>query len=253
MTTTSTKMQIPNSWKDDGDTYIYRGGKVNRHDKKQIIHVVVADFVTKIDDQAFERCVLLQTVEFSSPSAMSSLKEIGNRSFCECPSLRSVAIPSSVEIIGKRAFSMCHNLLSHNLIDPVSSSIRIIGRGAFSTCMSLATIHFPITLEKIGHRAFEYCCRITNVTFSENSPIRDIPFTCFGSCRKLHTVILPRKVETLSAHCFSFCVALSSIVLPRMVTVINKWGFFFCIRSKSVNIPPSVQEIGQRTFHVEFY
>ena len=79
-----------NNW--DGNTYVNKGGKVNRQDKKKITHVVVADSVSKIENHAFQQCSTLESVEFLSSS---SLIEIGNCAFFECISSK-IYIPSTI-------------------------------------------------------------------------------------------------------------------------------------------------------------
>ena len=78
----------------DTGTYLYYGGKVHRYEKKKIKHlIIISDVVRKIPDQAFERCLNLQTVQFESSSSSTTslscllsssrctVEEIGNRTF----------------------------------------------------------------------------------------------------------------------------------------------------------------------------
>lgn len=249
-----------NTW--DGDTYVYRGGKVHRHEKKEITHVIVVDdTVTKIENQAFQHCSMLESVEFlssSSPSP-SSLMEVGNCAFFECSSLRFILLPSSVQKIGKKAFWSCGSLTSpiFSSVNPSSPetssssspSLRIIEKDAFYGCGALTSIDFPPSLEKLSFCSFGVCQNLTSVTFAKDSKIEEIPTMCFLSCRKLKKILLPNsaknnnKLTSLSALSFSQCEELEEIQLPDSIQTIGKSTFECCTALESIEFPSNTKEI----------
>lgn len=66
----------------------------------------VLNSVTGIDSNAFEGCIALQSVGFSS----DTLKSIGANAFADCSALRTITLDRSVASIGANAFSGCTNL-----------------------------------------------------------------------------------------------------------------------------------------------
>lgn len=242
-----------NTW--DDDTYIYNGGKVFRRDKKKMKHVIVGDHVTKIADQAFERCKFLRTVKIS---ASSCLQEIGNRSFFECLLLDSVTLPPTLNKIGKKAFCRCDWLSSTSLLDsnpsqPASKpqqlpAIRIIEKKAFLGCDSLTSVVLPASVERLGGLAFAACFNLRSFKISNDSPIRIIPPYCFTACTGLSTVVLSDKIKVLSTFSFANCDELSTIKLPKSLEVVESGTFSWCGGLTSIELPPSVEEIGSDAF-----
>ena len=134
---------MENCW--DGDVYVYNGGQVHRRDKRRITNVVIS-FVRgeKLHFQAFERCRSLVRVDIPSMTdddgKQSSLIEINNRAFCECPSLTYIGdLPTCLQRIGKKAFFKCGQLMrtgfehwaSYSTPSTSSTtSLKVIGRDA---------------------------------------------------------------------------------------------------------------------------
>ena len=48
---------------DDGDIFIYRGGRAPQHVRRRVTHVLIDKSVNEIEDNAFEYCENLLTVE----------------------------------------------------------------------------------------------------------------------------------------------------------------------------------------------
>ena len=81
----------------------------------------------------------------------AAVVEIGKDAFLERRSLRSVAIPDSVEVVGKYAFAFCHWLEELHL----GAGIKKIEKGAFSDCSSLRRVVLPSPLEALARGAFD--------------------------------------------------------------------------------------------------
>ena len=80
----------------------------------------------------------------------AAVVEIGKDAFLERHSLRSVAIPDSVEVVGEYAFSDCYELEELHL----GAGIKKIEKCAFSWCDSLQSVVIPGSVEVVGEEAF---------------------------------------------------------------------------------------------------
>ena len=83
----------------------------------------------------------------------AAVVEIGEEAFSKKPSLKSVAIPDSVEVVGEYAFSDCNGLEELHL----GAGIKKIEKCAFSWCDSLQSVVIPGSVEVVGERAFAEC------------------------------------------------------------------------------------------------
>ena len=92
--------------------------------------------VTQIPNYAFQNCIDLTSVEFSS-----TLQTIGSYAFYNCSGLTSITIPEGVTSIGSYAFRYCSGLTSITL----PSSLTSIGSSAFRTCTRLTTMRVEAT------------------------------------------------------------------------------------------------------------
>ena len=83
----------------------------------------------------------------------AAVVEIGKEAFLERHSLRSVAIPDSVEVVGEEAFKYCAGLEELRL----GEGIKKIEKDAFRNCSSLRRLVLPSTLEALAPDAFDEC------------------------------------------------------------------------------------------------
>ena len=81
------------------------------------------------------------------------LQKIGEGAFCNCTSLKSITIPSTVTEISNYAFRSCSNLMEVIFNDRLQK----IGYNAFINCKSLESIKLPSTVVEIGNHAFHGC------------------------------------------------------------------------------------------------
>jgi hypothetical protein len=89
------------------------------------------------------------------------LKEIGECAFRECP-IKSIGIPSNVEVIRKDCFYHCESLCEVTFES--SSKLKEIGEDVFCEC-AIKSIRIPSNVEVIGKKCFCYCRSLFGVTF----------------------------------------------------------------------------------------
>jgi hypothetical protein len=88
----------------------------------------------------------LRTVEFERDS---NLRSIGRFAFVFCSSLKSILIPSSVEVIHENCFSCSVNL--QTVTFGCDSKLRLLERDAFNRCPSLSLVRVPASTEIVIH------------------------------------------------------------------------------------------------------
>ena len=157
----------------DGTTLVYVKNE-------ELRHVVIPDFITVIDEWAFEDCNQVESIHIPD-----SVTIIGRSAFSDCgESLRNINIPSSVTEIAGGAFTGCphvsisisgqnytveNSLLidkrTRTVVSCISDEEKIeipdyitgIAEEAFWSCDSLEILSIPDSITSIGKDAFEYC------------------------------------------------------------------------------------------------
>ena len=150
----------------------------------------------------------------------NSITQIGESSFVDCTSLKSIAIPSSVTEIGGRAFYDCTSLTS--VVIP--SSVTEIGGNAFGETEWLKS--YPSDLVVINGILIRYKGKGTNVVIP--SRVTKIGEFAFSSSKNLNTATIPSSVTRIGRNAFVDCTSLRSVTIPGSVTVIDDWAFLGC-------------------------
>lgn len=177
-------------------------------------NITIPDSITKIGNEAFMACRLLQYV-----SLPKNLTEIGDSMFYQCVKLLGVELPSTVTSIGYRAFASCISLISINLPEGVTT----IGEGAFYSCTSLTSITLP-------------------------EPLTEISDNLFMNCRSLQSITIPQNVTSIGYMAFTACQTLEKIVIPDNVKYIGEFAFMMCTNLKYVKMSDNVLTIQSSTF-----
>jgi hypothetical protein len=89
----------------------------------------------------------LRTVEFPSDS---NLRSIGRYAFAFCKSLKSICIPSSVEVLSENCFYWCSRL--RTVTFGAESRRRLIKGDAFRLCPSLESVSIRASVEVVGEQ-----------------------------------------------------------------------------------------------------
>jgi hypothetical protein len=104
--------------------------------------------------------------------AVSKLRELDEAAFAGCSCLRSLSIPSSVEIIGKYCFWNCSSL--EEIVFQSDSQLVRIGGSAFLSCSAIPSISLPPLVEAVGDDCFSYCEVLSTLTFSYPCRVREL-------------------------------------------------------------------------------
>lgn len=164
----------------------------------------------------------------------SRCKSIGEKSFYECDTLKSIEIPEGVESIGERAFGGCTEL--EKIVVP--ESLTKISSSAFALCKKIKTAG-PIG----GGYNFEFgwSDSLPQYAFSECDK------SVFGNGSSIEKIELPKTIKKIGAYAF-YGTGISNINLPDGVTEIDKYAFAKCSDLQSLIIPETVDKMGESVF-----
>ena len=115
-----------------------------------------------IGKNAFRGCKLLETVDLSN----TNIKSIEIWGFGQCPTLRSISLPESIETISSWAFNECSSLMMVNLTNCIN--LMYIEQAAFQNCKSVTSILLPDNVNVISKSAFQGCLLAKQIKFPAN-------------------------------------------------------------------------------------
>ncbi len=148
---------------DDGTLTILGNGEMSFYlapwygHLEKIYRVEIANGVTNIGKDAFNKCINL-----SSVSIPESVTEIGTRAFYNCIGLYSIDIPDGVKTIGEEAFAYCYYLEDVKIGDGVTT----IGRYGFYKCQYMFYLTLGYSIKTIDEYAFDLCYFLSEVTYN---------------------------------------------------------------------------------------
>lgn len=140
------------------------GKEYTIYQMRGIKNLIIPKTISKIDDQAFERCESLQSVRFEDESNVVS---IGEHAFEGCEKLTDFTIPCSVRYIYDFAFNFCESL--ETVIIEEKSLLTNIGVGAFQLCVKMSAIDLQKCdfLDNIQNHAFYQCENLLDIALPE--------------------------------------------------------------------------------------
>jgi hypothetical protein len=141
--------------------------------------------------------------------------EIRDNAFCNCSSLKSVSLPSTLTKLGHHCFYACDSLEDIALPEEIAE----IGEGCFCGCSELVVAELPDTLEQL-------------------------PDSCFRACTSLKEIKLPSELKSLGAFCFAGCTDLEIAETGELLDSMGDRAFFMCDRLNSFYVPSACTAIG---------
>jgi len=127
----------------------------------EVVDIQLPSNIQKIGNYTFYNCKSLKSISFGS-----EIHKIGNNAFCNCSSLESITFGDELNRIGSGAFNGCSNLAELYL----PSKLEIISSGAFSGCSKIQMVDLPLSLQTLGNSAFEYCESLEKVVAHWDEP-----------------------------------------------------------------------------------
>ena len=216
--------------------------------KWAIKKIVIEEGVTWTSSEAFCECYSLTSVVLPS-----TLVAIAPCTFESCTALESVSIPNSVFYIGDLAFARCTSLKNIN----IPSSVTMIGGGAFVECTSLETLNVAKennsfvfengVLYSKDKTAISQVLSGVSGAFEIPSTVTNIDGAFYG-CSNLTSVTIPNSVTSIGEDAFYDCSGLTSITIPNTVTNIGEYAFWGCSGLTNIAIPSTVTSFGEGAF-----
>ena len=207
-------------------------------DNRIITSVTIPNGVTTIGFSAFNGCIKLDKIKFSSnldtvcENAFNNTKWFNNQS-------------NGLVYVGKVAYKYKGDMPRNTKITVKSDTVSI-SESAFKDCANLTAILIPSSVKHIDKYAFYNCQGLTKLNF--NDGIERIENDAFGSCEKLTGVNFSETLKSIGAFAFVECKKLSEITIPRSVTSVGEYAFSGCENLASVTVSDDLPYVGGRAF-----
>ena len=201
----------------------------------------IPDGVLSIAPGAFKDCVLLTDVTAAEP-----LKKIGEKAFFGCKELTKITLPDSVETIDEGAFWDCELLTEFIFPASVTVCRRVLDD-------NVKKVVLPAGIKEMIN-TFHWCTSLEEVVIPYGLEI--IREDCFGYCRNLKKVELPKSVTVFkpsntNSSTDGFmrdCEQIEEFVIPDCASEIRMRMFANCESLRKVTVPVSVKSIHRTSF-----
>ncbi len=210
----------------------------------------IEEGITTICREAFDGAKVTDLV------LSEGVKELEPNAFLRAHRLKSINLPSSLEIIGNYAFHFCDSLEKIEL----GPNTEYLGKGAFYGCDNLKEIVLNGSFNWdinwiISSPPFGYLKSITRIV-SQNNNFLVYDDMLFSTDKKVlfrcpvnkMTAALPKELESISSFAFYNCRYLQSINLPEGLTYLGSSAFEGCSSLREIRLPDSLTEIQNNTF-----
>ena len=191
-----------------GILYCYVGEKKKINVPDGVTHIVGNLFRPYLREKSLIEEVILP----------SSVKYIGDNAFRDCEKLKSVSMPTGVQI-GLHAFAGCKSLMDEN-------GFFVHDGVACAYCGDSERVVVPIGTKVISAQLFANDHELNK-----------------GN-KNIQEVVLPEGLEVIGNQAFDRCSLLGKINIPISVHTIGAAAFRNCEHLKEIDIPESVDNIG---------
>ncbi len=249
-------IKVPDKFSDKSVTGVSDGAF---KDLSAVKAIELPSTVKEMGDRVFAHCVSLKSV------VLPDVNQIGEETFKGCSAIESVDLPTRTERVEARAFENCASLENVKL----PNALRRIESDAFKGCVAIKSVDIPVSAEYIAFSAFEGCNALEQMTLPMSAARtaevagEDKPKTeymhfgyIFGAeTPEQNAEFVPASLETVNIigfrqvtdKSFAGC-QMSSVVMSGGVNVIGEGAFKDCDKLASVEIAPSASEIGDGAF-----
>jgi uncharacterized protein YxeA len=128
------------------------------YENKNITKITLGGNIGMLYEKTFANCPNLKTVIIKE-----KITHIGAYAFENCTSLETVVIGNDVTLIDKYAFNNCTSLKNLTL----GNKVQTIEKYAFQKCSSLTSIVIPASVKLIRESSFYYCDNLTSAEFKD--------------------------------------------------------------------------------------
>ena len=209
-----------------------------------------------IGKNAFRGCKALENVDLSG----TTIKSIEIWGFGQCPTLRFVKLPESIETISSWAFNECDSLMTINLSNCINlgyieqaafqncksaqqiilpDNVNVISKSAFQGCIMAKSIKFPANVGTIESLAFADMENLQSLSFTDCSILISIDKEAFRNAVNLQTIDFSNcGITTICEEAFKGCSKLRDIKFYNNENLISVQlgAFSGCKKIKKLNI-----------------
>lgn len=198
--------------------------------------------------------------EFNIPGSVTT---IGNNAFAGCDSITSLNVessePANIENDSFANYSIDVTVPTGALADYLSSDWSKFtnlkdASGVVATSFTDEVFNYRLSGTNEAILMPGDYKSMTTVSIPERVVVDDrfVYVTAiansFTGCTELTSVVLPKRLTTISTDAFKGCTGLTSLNLPESLTTIGNSAFEGCTGLKSLELPASLTEMGTGAF-----
>lgn len=231
---------------------------------KSLATVKIGSGISRLPQDAFQRCSALENVEFSPES---KLNELGTASFAYCTNLKSITLPSTLTMLNDRVFIGSSSLEEINGVENLTAVGRDILWGTKFLKSDSPAVYLgdwlvgfyqtdKIKLMTINEDNFKVVVldedgnEIKTATLPVKSGLRGISNYAFSGSSELLSVTLAPSVKYLGNSAFSKCEKLWRLIIkPNGLLEIGNYAFSSCTELNSIDFGNKLQKIGGHAFY----
>ncbi|MCR5307537.1 MAG: leucine-rich repeat protein [bacterium] len=209
-----------------------------------------------IGKNAFRGCRALENVDLSQ----TNIKSIEIWGFGQCPVLRTISLPESIETISSWAFNECDSIMTINLSNCINlayieqaafqncksaqaiilpDNVNVISKSAFQGCVMAKSIKFPANVGTIEALAFADMSNLQELSFTNCSILISIDKEAFRNETSLQTIDFSNcGIQTICEEAFKGCSKLRDIKFANNENLmsVQLGAFSGCKKIKKLNI-----------------
>ncbi|MCQ2976307.1 MAG: leucine-rich repeat protein [Bacteroidales bacterium] len=197
-------------WKNGISYNVTRIGNKAFYCNNYLTSITIPSCVDSIGKYAFNGCYRLTSI--SIPYGVKSIEDYAFRQLY----ITSIKIPKTVTSIGTGAFVECEKLTSitvdnnNTKYESPTGSNAIIDKSTNTLIAGCCNTIIPKGVKVIGNIAFDGC-KITSISIPNG--VDSLVWSCFGNCKSLKTVTIPKSVKSIGDYVFAYDYDLESIQL----------------------------------------
>lgn len=169
--------------------------------------------------------------------ACNQLTSICSYAFYNCPALKTITIPSSVETFGSNIFEYTNNIETFTFLAPTVPESLYRGKN------KLTTVNIGPGVKNIGRTAFNNNYTLTNINIDPNVSDLVIGYAAFEDADNVRTLTLPKGVVTIDYQGFAYIDSLRTVTFAEgsQLTTLGEQAFRSNRKMESINIEVCTQ------------